>query len=249
MVSGLYAGPHKSIRRAWMPTVAAGTVACWRCGLLIRPGQAWDLGHDDHNPAAYRGPEHERCSRRAGGRKGRARRRARRRQLMDVLTEAVIAVEVSQDRLHTSIVAAGYVGDDIIGIELAHYLDGVDGVVDAVVGLRGACVVRAVALDPVSDAANLARRFDAAGVGVTLLSAADIKAAHAEFRDRFRAGKIRHGRQAVLARAVRYLTERPLGAVRVFDRRNEIDVAPAVAAELAIWTLLSVPTYPPADVF
>jgi hypothetical protein len=168
---------------------------------------------------------------------------------MDALTEAAIAVEVSQDRLHSATVAAGYVGDDIIGIELAHYLDGVDGVVDAVVGMRQARTVRAVALDPVSDAANLARRFDAAGVEVTLLSAADIKAAHAELRDRLRAGKIRHGRQPELTRAVRYLTDRPLGAVRVFDRRNEVDVSPAVAAVLAVWALLSVPTYPAADIF
>ena len=55
-----YGGNHQKLRREWAPLVATGTVRCWRCGYLILPSQAWDLGHDDADPTkkTYRGPEH-----------------------------------------------------------------------------------------------------------------------------------------------------------------------------------------------
>jgi hypothetical protein len=45
--------------------VASGSVCCWRCGELIAPWQAWDLGHDDDDRRRYQGPEHASCNRRA----------------------------------------------------------------------------------------------------------------------------------------------------------------------------------------
>jgi hypothetical protein len=45
-------------RRRIAPLVRAGLAVCWRCGLPIRPGQAWDLGHDDRDRSKYAGPEH-----------------------------------------------------------------------------------------------------------------------------------------------------------------------------------------------
>jgi hypothetical protein len=50
--------------------VATGTVACARCGELIAPGDRWDLGHDDENPALYAGPEHRACNRSTAARNG-----------------------------------------------------------------------------------------------------------------------------------------------------------------------------------
>ena len=50
--------------------VSRGQVPCARCGLLIEPGEQWDLGHDDNDRTKYNGPEHaNRCNRSAGGRK------------------------------------------------------------------------------------------------------------------------------------------------------------------------------------
>ena len=63
-----YGPDHVRRRREAEPLVAAGRVRCWRCGKLIMPGQAWDLGHDDADRSIYRGPEHERCNRSAAGR-------------------------------------------------------------------------------------------------------------------------------------------------------------------------------------
>lgn len=62
---------HKKLRRQLEPDVNAGRAKCWRCvanGITdgteqIKPGQPWDLGHDDNDRTKYRGPEHQHCNR------------------------------------------------------------------------------------------------------------------------------------------------------------------------------------------
>jgi hypothetical protein len=49
--------------RQLKPLVEAGCVRCARCGELIRPGEPWDLGHDDVDRSQCSGPEHARCNR------------------------------------------------------------------------------------------------------------------------------------------------------------------------------------------
>jgi hypothetical protein len=58
-----YGAPHRKLRRQFAPSVATGTVRCARCRKPIRPGQPWDLGHDDHDRTKYIGPECVPCSR------------------------------------------------------------------------------------------------------------------------------------------------------------------------------------------
>lgn len=64
-----YGWPHQKQRAAVAERVAAGTVTCARCGRPIRPGEPWDLDHDD-NGNGYLGPSHLRCNR-ATNRRGR----------------------------------------------------------------------------------------------------------------------------------------------------------------------------------
>lgn len=64
-----YGPDHRALREQYRPLVEAGDVRCWRCGELIAPGDAWDLGHDDRDRSVYRGPEH-RAHNRATKRRG-----------------------------------------------------------------------------------------------------------------------------------------------------------------------------------
>jgi len=71
-----YGPVHRRLRAQWTTRVAAGVVACARCGELIEPAAAWDLGHVD-GELAYSGPEHAECNRAtAAHRVGRDGRRA-----------------------------------------------------------------------------------------------------------------------------------------------------------------------------
>jgi hypothetical protein len=58
-----YGARHKALRAGWARKVAGGGVLCARCGRLIERGTPWDLGHVDHDPFRWQGPEHRRCNR------------------------------------------------------------------------------------------------------------------------------------------------------------------------------------------
>jgi hypothetical protein len=68
-----YGARHKQLRREIGRQVAAGGVACARCGREIYPFEPWDLGHHDFDRSVYTGPEHRRCNR-ATARHGRRRK-------------------------------------------------------------------------------------------------------------------------------------------------------------------------------
>lgn len=163
-----------------------------------------------------------------------------------MLTECVLGVEISEDRAHTSIAAAGDIAEDMVLIELAAYLDGADSGVAQVLSLRAARSVLTVVIDPHSPAATLIRPLTEAGVVVTEPSTSDVVVAHGSFLDLLSAGRLRHAGQPQLDAAVRHGTQRPLGGAQAWNRRGAmVDVAPLTAATLAVWGLRSVPR-PPA---
>lgn len=62
---------HNRAKRRWSRIVNAAwargeDVLCVRCGKPLPVGKSWDLGHVDGTVDQYQGPEHPRCSRRAG---------------------------------------------------------------------------------------------------------------------------------------------------------------------------------------
>ena len=48
----IYGAVHERERQRWVRRVRAGGVCCWRCGRLIVPGAAWDLGDVDEDGRA-----------------------------------------------------------------------------------------------------------------------------------------------------------------------------------------------------
>ena len=157
------------------------------------------------------------------------------------MAEVALALEIAEDRQHTSVVAAGRLEGDLVLLELAAYLEGTDPV-PAVLELRGEWTVLAVVVDPHSHAATCIRPLEAAGVEVTTPASSDLVVAHGEFLDALAAGRIRHRGQAELTSAVRHLEQRRLGGATAPERRGALmDVGPAVAGELAVWALLNQP--------
>lgn len=67
-----YGHIHQQKRAEWQKVIDAGAADCARCSDPIKPGDDWDLGHDDHDRSKYTGPECVKCNRSAGGRNGAA---------------------------------------------------------------------------------------------------------------------------------------------------------------------------------
>jgi hypothetical protein len=77
-----YGAAHQRERKKWEAAVAQGDVMCARqgpkcVGQPIKPGQAWDLGHNDDR-TQWTGPECVPCNRGAGGSNGAAATNAKR---------------------------------------------------------------------------------------------------------------------------------------------------------------------------
>jgi hypothetical protein len=61
-----YGKAHQMERARWQHLLAQGAQpVCKRCGQIVKPDQAWDLGHSDDR-TRWTGPEHAHCNRSAG---------------------------------------------------------------------------------------------------------------------------------------------------------------------------------------
>jgi hypothetical protein len=242
---GTYGGEQKTLRRALL-AVYDPAQPCPRCRRPLGPNpQLLDLGHVDDR-SGYSGLEHARCNRQAGARLGNQRRRAERERRPPMVDQVALGIEVSEDRQHCSIVAAGYVDGDLVLLDLVAYLDGADPLGE-VLQVRAQRKVLAVVVDPHSNAATAIKPLQAASITVTQPTSADLVVAHGQFLDLLAAGRIRHAGQHQLTAAARHLEQRRLGGATAPERRGaRVDVAPAVAAELAAWALETAPKGDPA---
>ena len=73
---------HPQLRAYLLARYIPGITPCWRCGKPITTLRTKDihLGHDDNNPAIWRGLEHAHCNTSAGAAKGNAARPPRARR-------------------------------------------------------------------------------------------------------------------------------------------------------------------------
>jgi hypothetical protein len=157
--------------------------------------------------------------------------------------EVALGIEISTDRSHTSIACAGRGGDGRIVVELAAYLEGTDhaGTVrDMVVG-RGKSKVLAVMLDPRSPTSTLVEPLEELRVDITSADWHVMAAAHGDFADLLKAGKLTIEPHPALTAAAQRAMTRPLSGAEALERRKPaVDTSPIVAAELAVWAALHV---------
>jgi hypothetical protein len=151
------------------------------------------------------------------------------------MDQVALGVEISVDRRHTSIVAAGPNEGGFTVVDLLEYFPGPHAAPVIIERFKAKNVV-GVALDTRSPSATLLAPLKDAGVKVVEPSAIDLAVAHGEFLDRLNAGELRHVPRAELTAAVRAGTERPLAGGSAWQRRgSDVDVGPLNAATLAVW--------------
>jgi hypothetical protein len=139
-----------------------------------------------------------------------------------MLTECALGIEISEDRAHVSIAAAGNPSesDEFAVVELAAYLDRPADPVATVLDLQAARSLIGVAIDPHSHAATLIKPLREAGVPVTELSTSDVVVAHGDFLDELNAGRLRYVSHPQLDAAVRHGMQRRLGGASTWERRG-----------------------------
>ena len=152
--------------------------------------------------------------------------------------EVTFACEISEDRKHAALVAAGREKDGTrVVVDLVWY-DHPRGAVERLAGLCEKHDPVATVIDSRSQAATLIRPLAEAGVVVTEPATADVAVAHGEFLDAVNDGRLAHLDQPPLTAAVRAAQQRPLAGAQAWERRIAVDQAPLVAATLAVWAFL-----------
>jgi hypothetical protein len=168
-------------------------------------------------------------------------RNARREKVRMMIEEIWLGLEISEDRRHTAVAAAGRTDGDLIVVELVAYIDGTDPVAE-VLRLQAERTVRAVVLDPGSPGATLVKLLKNAGVGFTEMGSHDVATAHGGFIDLLTAGKLKAVPDPRLTQAVKHGQDRRLGGASAWERRGAaVDISPANAAEFAVWAVLNGP--------
>jgi len=149
--------------------------------------------------------------------------------------EVAFGVAISEDRNHSSIVAAGREqGGTRLVVDLVWY-DHPRGVVARMSGLWAKHDPVAVVVNPKAQSGTLIRPLAEAGILVTQPDTQDMAVAHGEFLDLVNDGRLAHLDQAPLTAAVRGGQQRPLAGAQAWDPKVAVDQSPLVAATLAAW--------------
>lgn len=161
------------------------------------------------------------------------------------MSEVAFGCEISEDRAHGAVVAAGRGDGGLIVVDLVWYAHP-GGMAGEVARLCGAHDPVSVCLDPRSQSATLVRPLLERGVLVHEVAAREVAVAHGEFLDLVRAGGLRHLGQEPLTAAVRAAQQRSLAGGQAVERRVGVDQSPLTAAEFAVsgflrWEELSAP--------
>jgi hypothetical protein len=148
-----------------------------------------------------------------------------------------LGVEVAADRARTWVVRAAEAGERVT-VELLEPVPGTFAVLEMFPGWCTGWQVAGIGVDPRSPSATLAEPMAKAGLPVKLADAHAMAVAHGRFRDLLAAGGLRIRGHDALDTAAARASERLLAGSQAVDRYAGADLAPLVAAELAVWVLL-----------
>ncbi len=150
---------------------------------------------------------------------------------------AAFAVDVTPDRTHGTIGAAGRGGDGLMHVEVVDHRPGTAWMVDRAVELVGRWNPVAFALDPAGEAGSLIAPLEAAGVEVVTMSARDTAQAHGQFMELMLDSKeLRHRDDHDLNDAVAGAAQRDLSGAKAWARRSvSVVLSPLVVVTAAAW--------------
>ena len=151
-----------------------------------------------------------------------------------------LALDVSPDRLHTSIAAAGWTlnGHPIVDVIQSRGGEP-DWAVAALADLDSRHQPRAIVVDAISAASSLIDALRQAGLTITVTSARDMAAACMQFYDAAVSGHLRHLEQPSLNSALAVARRRTIGdGGWAWSRKDsDSDITPVTTATLALFGL------------
>jgi hypothetical protein len=157
-----------------------------------------------------------------------------------IVGQPVFCVEVSWDRSHAAIVAAGFTASGLPAVEVVKYEAGTEWVLPWLQQRRGQ--YRCLVVDRSGPAGSLLPDLTAPGLFLDLKIAGtrDLAQACGALYDAAVTEQLRHLGQAQLDLALSGALVRQLGDVWVWDRKaSAVDVSPITGATLALWGLSS----------
>ncbi len=143
--------------------------------------------------------------------------------------------EISEDRCHAAIVAAGRGQGGRILVDVSPLMIIRAARWPRMIDLDRQYQPVAVVVDPRSQAATMIKPLTDAGVAVIQPTTLDVVIAHGQFIDLVNDVALEHLDQPVLTSAVRAALQRPLSGANAWDHRVMVDQAPLLGATLAIW--------------
>lgn len=159
----------------------------------------------------------------------------------DVMSSAsdpvAFAIDVPPDGSFAAVAVAGARPDGRVHVEVVKRSRGTGWVVDFVEALRDKWHPSEIALDPVGPAGSLLPSFLVAGVAITEISYREHAQACGLFKVMVEDDKIRHKAQPGLTAALESARKRDAGEAGawLWNRRDETDISPLVAATLAVF--------------
>jgi hypothetical protein len=146
-------------------------------------------------------------------------------------------VEISADRRCTWVALAGVSKlTRRVNLELAEPLEGT-GVTGALAAMWERFGLEWFALDPRSPSSTLVEPLQAEAMPLKLADTIGVATAHGRFADLLHADRLRLRGHAALDEAMRTAEARRLAGSTAIDRYAAAEMAPLMAAELAVWGL------------